>query len=85
MSSMEHIGLVASVIMPLFNVPLIVQIIRRRSSADISMAWLWGVWICSLLMAFSGFTSKDFVWRCFTIVNLILFTGVVVAVCKYRK
>jgi len=85
MSIAESIGLVASIVMPLFNIPLIVRIIRRRSSADISMSWVMGVWICALLMAPSGFTSKDMVWRCFNVVNLVLFSAVVVAVWRYRK
>jgi len=85
MSISESIGLVAAVVMPLFNIPLIVRIIRRRSSMDISMSWVIGVWICALLMAPSGFTSKDLVWRCYNIVNLVLFSGVVVAVWRYRK
>jgi uncharacterized protein with PQ loop repeat len=82
---MKTIGLCAAIILPLFNIPLIVRIIRRRSSADISMSWVMGVWVCAILMAPSGFTSKDMIWRCFNIVNLVLFSGVVVAVLKYRK
>ena len=85
MHLIENIGLVAGIVMPLFNIPLIVRIIHRRSSADISMAWAMGVWVCCLLMAPAGFTSKDMVWRCFNIVNLVLFTGVVIAVWRYRK
>jgi len=80
----EKIGLIASIVMPLFNIPLIVKIIRRRSSMDISMSWVMGVWGCAILMAPSGFTSTDLVWRCFNIVNLVLFTGVVIAVWRYR-
>jgi len=85
MSIVEKVGLVASIVMPLFNIPLIIRIIRRRSSMDISMSWVMGVWVCALLMAPSGFISKDIVWRCFNIVNLVLFTGVVIAVWKYRS
>jgi uncharacterized protein with PQ loop repeat len=85
MSIIEQIGLVASVVMPLWNIPLIIKIVKRKSSADISLSWVMGIWICALLMAPSGFTSKDIVWRCFNIVNLVLFTGVVVAVLRYRK
>ena len=85
MNIVEKIGLVASIVMPLWNIPLIVRIVRRRSSEDISMSWVMGVWICALLMAPSGVTSPDLVWRCFNIVNLITFTGVVIAVWRYRK
>jgi uncharacterized protein with PQ loop repeat len=85
MNIVENIGLVASIVMPLWNIPLIVRIVRRRSSEDISMSWVMGVWICALLMAPSGVTSTDLVWRCFNIVNLITFTGVVIAVWRYRK
>ncbi|MDE1921057.1 MAG: hypothetical protein KGJ09_05275 [Candidatus Omnitrophica bacterium] len=85
MHILRNISLAAAVLLPFFNIPMIVRIVRRRSSADISTVWLMGVWICCLLMAPSGFTSKDLVWRCYNIVNLVLFTGVVIAVWKYRK
>ncbi|MBF0570875.1 MAG: hypothetical protein HQL12_03285 [Candidatus Omnitrophica bacterium] len=85
MNILKNIGLVAAIVMPLFNIPLIVRIIRRHSSADISTSWVMGVWVCALLMAPSGFTSKDLVWRCYNIVNLVLFSGVVIAVWRYRK
>ena len=85
MSIVEQVGLAASIVMPLWNIPLITKIIKRRSSADISLSWVLGVWACALLMAPSGFISKDIVWRCFNMVNLVLFTGVVVAVLRYRK
>jgi len=85
MDWVQHVGQVAAIIMPLFNIPLIVKIIRRRSSADISKSWMLGVWICALLMAPSGFTSSDVVFRSYNIVNLVLFTGVVITVWKYRK
>ena len=81
----ENVGLVAAVVMPLWNIPLIVKIVRRKSSADISMSWVMGVWICALLMAPSGVTSADLVFRCFNIVNLVTFTGVVIAVWRYRS
>ena len=82
---MKIIGLLAAVVLPFFNIPLIVKIVKRRSSHDISLSWVWGVWICTLLMAPSGFASTDVVWRCYNIVNLVLFTGVVIAVWRYRN
>jgi len=85
MNMVQNIGLVAAIVLPLWNIPLIVKIVRRRCSADISISWAMGVWICSLLMAPSGFTSHDLVWRCYNIVNLVLFTGVVIAVWRYRN
>jgi uncharacterized protein with PQ loop repeat len=81
----KTIGLLAAIILPFFNIPLIIKIVKRRSSHDIALSWVWGVWICTLLMAPSGFTSKDIVWRSYNIVNLVLFTGVVIAVWRYRK
>lgn len=85
MQLVEQVGLVASIAMPLWNIPLILRIIKRRSSADISMGWLLGVWICAILMAPAGFRSADIVWRTFNIMNLVLFTGVVITVLKFRK
>ena len=85
MNIIEHIGLVAAIVMPFWNIPLIVKMVKRRSSRDISIIWAMGVWICSILMAPSGFISTDIVWRYFNIFNLTLFTGVVIAVWCYRK
>ncbi len=85
MSILETISLVCAVVMPLWNIPLIIRIVKRRSSDDISLAWALGIWVCILLMAPSGFQSKDIVWRTFNITNLVLFTAVVFVVLKYNK
>ena len=68
---MQKIALIAALILPLWNIPLILRVIRRKSSEDISIYWAIGVWICFLLMAPSGFVSSDYVWRTFNIVNFI--------------
>lgn len=82
---MKTIALIAAIILPLWNIPLIVRIIKRRSSKDISIPWALGVWICFLLMAPEAFRSPDIVWRTFNVMNLILFTAVVISVLIYRK
>jgi uncharacterized protein with PQ loop repeat len=82
---MKTIALIAAIILPLWDIPLIVRVIKRKSSKDISISWALGIWICFLLMAPEGFRSTDIVWRVFNIVNLILFTAVVVVVLWYRK
>ncbi|HPB68063.1 MAG TPA: hypothetical protein PLT76_05870 [Candidatus Omnitrophota bacterium] len=80
----EKVGLVAAVALPLWNIPLILKIIRRQSSRDISLAWALGVWVCIVVMAPSGFRSADIVWRTFNIINFVLFTCVVIVTLKYR-
>jgi len=72
------IALVAAIVLPLWNIPLIFRIIKRKSSKDISLYWAWGVWICLLLMFPAAIISKDIVWRVFNVVNLVLFTSVLV-------
>lgn len=81
----DKIAFCAAIILPLFNIPLIVKIVRRRSSRDISLCWVLGVWTCLLLMAPSGFRSQDIVWRTFNYCNVVLFTGVAVVTLRYRK
>ena len=83
--SQQLIGVIAAVMLPFFNVPLIVRIVRRRSSQDLSLVWVFGVWSCTVLMAPSGFVSEDLVWRMFNIVNFVLFTAVMIVTFKYRK
>lgn len=81
----QKIALIAAIVLPLWNIPLIVRIVKRKSSKDISLYWALGVWVCFLLMAPDAFRSVDPVWRTFNIVNLILFSAVVVVVLVYRK
>ncbi len=81
----QKVGLIASVILPFFNLPLIVHILRRKSSSDISMVWAVGIWSCILLMTPAALRSSDPVFRIFGIFNLILFSGVFAAVLKYRN
>ncbi len=81
----QTIALIAAVVLPLWNIPLIARIIKRKSSADISMYWAIGVWISLALMAPSSFISKDLVWRVFSIINFAFFSLVVVFVLMYRK
>ncbi len=81
----QNIALIASIVLPLWNIPLIKKIIDRKSSQDVSIAWAFGVWGCLALMVPSGLLSADIVWKVFTLVNFVLFTSVVVTVLIYRK
>ena len=83
--TIKDISFIAAVALPLWNLPLILRIIKRRSSQDISMFWAAGVWICLLLMAPSGFVSQDTLWRVFSIINFISFTFVFAVVLIYRR
>lgn len=80
----ETMGLIAAIILPFWNIPLIIRIGRRRSSKDMSLWWTVGVFVCLLLMLPSGLTSADRVFRVFSIVNIVLFGAVVVQVIRYR-
>ncbi len=82
---MEKVALVAAIVLPLWNIPLIVRIVKRKSSQDISIHWALGVWVCFVLMAPDAFASSDVVWRAFNIANLILFSLVVIFVLAYRR
>ncbi len=84
-SLISSVGVMAAAVLPLFNIPLIIRIVKRGSSEDISLSWAIGVWVCILLMSPSGFTSTDIVWRTFNYTNLLLFTGVAFVTLKYRN
>jgi len=85
MDILDKIAFIAAIVLPLFNIPLIAKVVRRKSSRDISLCWVLGVWICIILMAPSGFRSEDVVWRTFNYFNLVLFTGVAFVTVRYRK
>lgn len=84
LSFIELLGLVAAVGLPLWNIPLLLKIRKRRSSRDISLTWAFGVWGCLLLMLPSGLSSPDPIYRAFTISNAILFTAVLFEVLRFR-
>ncbi len=81
----DKIAMVAAIVLPLWNIPLIARIIKRRSSNDISRAWAVGVWICFVLMFPSALKSPDPVWKMFNIVNMVLFSAVVACTLMYHK
>ncbi len=80
----KFVGMAAAVALPLFNIPLMLKIEKRRSSQDISLSWVVGVWVCLVLMLPSGLASTDPVYRVFTVVNITLFSGVLVQVLRFR-
>ena len=82
---LQKIALIAAVVLPLWNIPLIVRIIKRGSSQDISLYWVFGVWSCLVLMFPASIVSSDIVWKTFNIVNLVLFSAVAVTALFYRK
>lgn len=82
--ALRLVGLIAGVVLPLWNIPLILKIRRRRSSQDISLSWTFGVFACLVLMLPSALLSSDFVFKTFALVNLVLFGAVVLEVVRYR-
>ena len=81
----DGIGMAAGIILPVFNIPLIVKVVRRKSSRDISLLWVLGVWTCFFLMFPAALKSEDMVFRAFSVANMIMFSGVVFVTFKYRK
>ena len=79
------LGIVAALVLPLWNIPLIVKISQRKSSKDFSLWWTFGVWLTLLAMLPSALVSNDLVFRVFNIANLLIFTVVVVQVVRHYK
>ena len=80
----QTVGLIGAIVLPFWNIPLIVKIGRRRSSKDISLSWTVGVFVCLWLMLPAGLASPDVVFRFFAVVNVVCFSGVVLQVLRYR-
>lgn len=82
---MQKIALVAAIVLPLWNIPLIYRIIKRKSSKDLSLYWLFGVWICFILMFPASLSSSDIIWKTFNIVNFVLFSCLAVTTLIFYK
>jgi uncharacterized protein with PQ loop repeat len=76
--------MVSAVGMPFFDIPLVIRIIRRKSSEDISLVWVVGIEACILGMLPSSLLSPDPILWAFGIVNTLLFTTVFIAVIYYH-
>ena len=81
---LRKVALIASIVLPLWNIPLIYRMIKRGSSKDISLYWAFGVWVCFLLMLPAALSSLDIVWKTFNITNIILFSAVVITAVILR-
>ena len=80
----KFLGLVAALTLPLWNIPLILKISRRKSSKDFSLWWAFGVWVTLVLMLPSALVSQDFVFKAFNVANLAIFTVVVIQILRHR-
>ena len=81
----ETLGLIGAVMLPFWNIPLIIRIAKRKSSRDLSLWWTFGILACLLMMLPAGLASSDVVFKVFTVINLVLFSAVVIQVLRYRK
>ncbi|OGR85376.1 MAG: hypothetical protein A2901_00965 [Elusimicrobia bacterium RIFCSPLOWO2_01_FULL_54_10] len=81
----QTLGLIGALCMPLCNIPMIARIVKRKSSDDISLAWVFGVEICVLFMVPSAILSADPVLRIFGITNAFFFSIVTVVVWIYHR
>ena len=81
----QKIGTWAAIALPLFNIPLILKLWKRKSSEDFSLSWAVGVWVCMVLMTPQALCSTDETFRLFGIVNIIFFSGVTFLVVWYRR
>jgi hypothetical protein len=84
-NTIEGLGLVGAVVMPLFNIPLIVRLLKRKRSDDLSLTWAMGVWACIILMTPQVIVSENLTFKAFGIVNLFSFSIVAFLVLKYRN
>ena len=84
-SWIEWVGIAGSVALPLFNIPLIMHVIKRKSSDDYSLSWAIGVWSCIVLMTPQALRSPDPTFKIFGIFNLVFFSLVVFFILKYRS
>jgi hypothetical protein len=83
--TIKIVGVAASVILPLFNIPLILKIRKRGSSKDFSLTWTFGIMGCTLLMMPSVLITPDIVFKAFGIINFISFSTVMFYILKHHR
>jgi Mn2+/Fe2+ NRAMP family transporter len=83
--TIKIVGVVASVVLPLFNIPLILKIRKRGSSKDFSLTWAFGIMGCTILMMPSVLITPDIVFKAFGVINFISFSSVMFYILKYHR
>ena len=81
----ERLAMVAGLAMPLFNIPLIYNIWKRKSSEGMSLTWAFGIWGCIILMTPQALRSTDMAFKAFGIANVTFFSVVIFFILKYRR
>ena len=76
--------MVSAIIMPLFNIPQILIVLRRKSSEGVSLIWVTGIELCILGILPSSLMSPDPILRAYGIVNTVFFTATFVVVLYYH-
>lgn len=79
-----YLGMIGSIVLPFFNIPLILRVVKRRSSEDISLIWLFGVFACLLAIQPAAWVSSDLTFKVFNTTNLVLYSGVFFVVIYFR-
>jgi uncharacterized protein with PQ loop repeat len=82
--TVENVGTVAGIALPLFNIPLILKLLRTKSSNDFSLSWAVGVWVCIVLMTPQALRSTDIAFKAFGVVNIFFFSIVAFLIVKYH-
>jgi hypothetical protein len=81
----EKVGMISALALPLFNIPLILRLVQRKSAGDFSLSWALGVWVCIGLMTPQALRSSDPAFRAFGVFNFLFFSVVTFLVLKYRR
>ncbi len=80
----QTLGFAASIILPFFNIPLMLRMYQRKSSEDLSLVWVCGIFFSLLAMIPVGIQSPDSVFRLFSVLNFAFFSGVAGMAVYYR-
>ena len=83
-SWIQILGVASSIALPLFNIPLMLRMIQRRSSQDVSLIWVIGIFTCLAGMVPIGWQSTDPIFKIFTIINFVFFSGVAMTAVYFR-
>lgn len=80
----QTLGFAASIILPFFNIPLMLRMYQRKSSEDLSLVWVFGIFFCLIAMIPVGLQSPDPIFKLFSVLNFAFFSGVAGMAVYYR-
>lgn len=81
---LETIGVILLTLIPIFNIPLFLNMGKRKHECDVKIVWSTGIWLCSGLVMVASLISENIAFQVIAVAAFIIFTFVTLYNVSYH-